>query len=223
MNSQKRQPSNAGAIAHELETLFAKLRRLEREADVSEMEPARTVLAKFKRGAVEWIDRLMPAICNVVLDGSLRDPAILNEFQELRFSVPDPRQTSLTWGPYLARLRHVVLLALEAGVSAEGAIGQINGAAERSAAAGMPERASSGCGPGGAVQPAKETFTCKDLAERWSLGQSTIRRLFHDEAGVLRIPHSHRRGKRDYVSLRIPAAVAARVRARMSRPLFKVE
>ena len=228
MNSQKRLPSSVGALVHELETLFAKLRRLEREGNASEMETTRIALATFKRGMVERLDRLMPAISNVVLDGSLQDPAILDEFERLRFSVPDPRQTSLTWAPYLARLRQVLLLALGAGVSNASATGKVNGHPERSGAIRMndvePERASLGSGPSGAaVQLAKETFTCKELAQRWSLGQSTIRRIFRDEPGVLRIPHSRRRGKRDYISLRIPAAVAARVRSRLSRPLFKVE
>ena len=72
----------------------------------------------------------------------------------------------------------------------------------------------------------KETdkhFTPKELAEQWGLDQSTVRRMFRDEEGVLRIPHLRRSGKRDYVSLRIPASVAARVHERRSRSLFKIQ
>jgi len=71
----------------------------------------------------------------------------------------------------------------------------------------------------------KETephYTVKQLAERWGLDQSTVRRMLRDEPGVLRLPHLRRRGKRDYVSLRIPASVAARVHERRSRSLFKI-
>jgi hypothetical protein len=60
-------------------------------------------------------------------------------------------------------------------------------------------------------------YTVKELAQLWRLDQSTVRRLFRDEPGVLRIPHLRRRGKRDYVSLRIPASVASRVHQTSSR------
>jgi hypothetical protein len=55
-------------------------------------------------------------------------------------------------------------------------------------------------------------YAPKELAELWQLDESTIRRLFQDEPGVLKIGKSNRSdGKRDYVSLRIPASVAERV------------
>jgi hypothetical protein len=55
-------------------------------------------------------------------------------------------------------------------------------------------------------------FTATELAEIWRLDETTIRRLFQDEPGVLKIGKSNRRdGKRDYVTLRIPEAVALRV------------
>jgi hypothetical protein len=228
MNSQKRPRSDAGALIRELESLFARLRRLEGEADATETEAARAALVSFKRGAVEQVNSLMPVISNLVLDSSVREPGILDQYAGLWLSVPEPRQTSWTWGPYVARLREVLLQAVGAA-SATG----VTGKADRHAEAlnrlvitdGEPERASSeSARPGrAAVQKPKETFTVKELAERWSLGESTIRRLFRDEPGVLRIPHSRRRGKRDYVSLRIPASIAARVQARMSRSLFRAE
>ena len=61
-------------------------------------------------------------------------------------------------------------------------------------------------------------FTPKELAELWRLDESTIRRLFQDEPGVLKIGEAGRRNKRDYVTLRIPASTAARFhRARIGQ------
>jgi hypothetical protein len=55
-------------------------------------------------------------------------------------------------------------------------------------------------------------FTVAELAEIWRLDETTIRRVFQDVPGVLRIGRSKRRdGKRDYVTLRIPEGVALRV------------
>lgn len=65
-----------------------------------------------------------------------------------------------------------------------------------------------------AIQPSPfgRHFTAAELAEIWKLDETTIRRLFQDEPGVLRIGKSNRRdGKRDYITLRIPEAVAVRV------------
>jgi hypothetical protein len=61
-------------------------------------------------------------------------------------------------------------------------------------------------------------FTPKELAQRWALDESTIRRMFMDEPGVLKIGKANRRdGKRDYITLRIPESVALRVHQRRSR------
>ena len=55
-------------------------------------------------------------------------------------------------------------------------------------------------------------FTAAELGELWQLDESTIRRIFQDEPGVLKIGKSQRRdGKRDYVTLRIPESVAIRI------------
>jgi hypothetical protein len=60
--------------------------------------------------------------------------------------------------------------------------------------------------------PFEPHFTSHDLAQAWKLDESTIRRMFQDEVGVLKIGKSGRRdGKRDYVTLRIPESVATRV------------
>ncbi|MBI4873391.1 MAG: hypothetical protein HY822_02020 [Acidobacteria bacterium] len=54
-------------------------------------------------------------------------------------------------------------------------------------------------------------YTPTELAERWKLSEQSIRRLFQDEAGVLKIGGGGARGKRAYVTLRIPRAVVERV------------
>jgi hypothetical protein len=61
-------------------------------------------------------------------------------------------------------------------------------------------------------------FTPRELAKLWLLHESTIRRLFLDEPGVLKYCGSPRlNGRREYVTLRIPASVARRVYERRSR------
>ena len=52
-------------------------------------------------------------------------------------------------------------------------------------------------------------LTVEEVAEAWGLSVSTIRRLFQDAPGVLRVGKAGRRdGVRDYVTLRIPESVA---------------
>jgi hypothetical protein len=61
-------------------------------------------------------------------------------------------------------------------------------------------------------------FTPAELGELWGFDQTTIRRMFVDEPGVLKIGKQARRdGKRAYVSVRIPASIAQRVHARKTR------
>lgn len=63
-------------------------------------------------------------------------------------------------------------------------------------------------------------YTVAELAKRWAMGESTIRRLFRDEPGVIKWGHeSVRRNKTkgNYVSLRIPEHVAERVYARLQK------
>jgi hypothetical protein len=68
------------------------------------------------------------------------------------------------------------------------------------------------------VSPFERHYAPKDLAELWQLDESTVRRLFQDEPGVLKIGQTGRRTKRDYVTLRIPESTAARFyKARMGR------
>jgi hypothetical protein len=60
------------------------------------------------------------------------------------------------------------------------------------------------------ADPFERHFTPRELAELWRLDESTVRRLFQDEPGVLKIGNTGRRNKRDYVTLRIPESAAVR-------------
>jgi len=61
-------------------------------------------------------------------------------------------------------------------------------------------------------------FSPAELAVIWNLDPTTIRRIFQDETGVLKIGKSSRRdGKRDYTTLRIPESVALRVYTERSK------
>ena len=61
-------------------------------------------------------------------------------------------------------------------------------------------------------------FTPRELAELWKFDESTIRRMFIDEPGVLIYGKEKRRdGRRDYVTLRIPESVAQKVYERRIR------
>ena len=61
------------------------------------------------------------------------------------------------------------------------------------------------------ASPFERHYTPKELAELWQLDESTIRRIFQDEPGVMNIGQAGRRNKRDYVTLRIPESVVQRV------------
>lgn len=69
-----------------------------------------------------------------------------------------------------------------------------------------------------AQSPAFERhFSPQELAKVWALNPRTIRDIFRDEPGVLKVGREGRRSKRAYVTLRIPATVAQRVYERRSR------
>jgi hypothetical protein len=59
-------------------------------------------------------------------------------------------------------------------------------------------------------------FTSAELAQKIRLHPETIRKLFWDEPGVIRLGRRGDRHRRRYYTLRIPAAVAARVLARLT-------
>ncbi len=60
-------------------------------------------------------------------------------------------------------------------------------------------------------------YTVAEVAELWGWSDTTVRKLFRDEAGVLQsnIPSLLRRKKRN-VSLRIPESVLVRVHAKFA-------
>jgi len=78
-----------------------------------------------------------------------------------------------------------------------------------------------------AREPAETSATMPDFAARhytpaevgklWGLSADTVRRLFEKEPGVLLIGDPSRRGKRRYLTLRIPESVVSRVHRKMSR------
>jgi len=47
-------------------------------------------------------------------------------------------------------------------------------------------------------------YTCKEVGRLWGLSPDTVRKLFSDYPGVLKVAQPGRRFKRSYVSLRIP-------------------
>ena len=53
-------------------------------------------------------------------------------------------------------------------------------------------------------------FTCKEVAEMWKVSDDLVRRLFYNVTGVLKIAQPARRGKRSYVTLRIPESILQR-------------
>ena len=70
----------------------------------------------------------------------------------------------------------------------------------------------------GAPNPFERLYTPKELAELWKLSEQSIRRLFADQPGVFTIGSSNPRGRRGYVTLRIPGAIVDRVfRERLTR------
>jgi hypothetical protein len=59
-------------------------------------------------------------------------------------------------------------------------------------------------------------FTPQELAGAWGVSAETIRQIFREEQGVLKIGKSGTRTKRGYFTLRIPKEVAERVHRRLS-------
>lgn len=73
---------------------------------------------------------------------------------------------------------------------------------------------------GGSVSadPHERHLTPKEISELWQLDVSTVRRIFQDEPGVLKLGKDGRRdGKRDYMTLRIPDSIFRRVYAERTR------
>jgi predicted transcriptional regulator len=58
-------------------------------------------------------------------------------------------------------------------------------------------------------------YTAKEIAELWQLSEDTVRKIFRDTPGVLKIAQPTRRFKRAYVSLRIPESVVQKRHAEL--------
>jgi hypothetical protein len=67
------------------------------------------------------------------------------------------------------------------------------------------------------VSAAERHYTVREVAALWGLCADTVRSLFADEPGVLRLGHGDLRTKRKYVGMRIPESVLQRVHARALR------
>lgn len=62
----------------------------------------------------------------------------------------------------------------------------------------------------------EQHYAPADLAKVWGVSVQTIRELFRDEEGVLKIGSDGTRNRRAYKTLRIPHSVAERVHTRLS-------
>lgn len=62
----------------------------------------------------------------------------------------------------------------------------------------------------------EQHYAPDELAELWGVSTETIRAIFREEPGVLKIGKTGTRYKRGYVTLRIPRDVAERVHTRLS-------
>ncbi len=60
-------------------------------------------------------------------------------------------------------------------------------------------------------------YNAEDIAKILKISATTARRLFADEDGVFRIANDPSRGKRSYVTMRVPAHVFERVVRRLSK------
>ena len=60
-------------------------------------------------------------------------------------------------------------------------------------------------------------YTVLEIAKMWSLSEHTIRRIFHNEEGVVNWGRADNRRKRHYLTLRIPESVMLRVYQRIRK------
>jgi hypothetical protein len=203
-----------------LEGFFAEFQRLTRELDADEESPEiRIQLGALKRMLSERLPVMCQQIRPEVVELEFWEPGVLSAFDEIWLDWPDRLQGPASWLGYMGRLRRFLLDALKP----DPALMTNAPASHRKAVENpLPSVPQLEFPSSGGIQEAERHFTPKELADSWGLDQSTVRRMFRDEEGVLRLPHLGRRGKRDYVTLRIPASVAARVHERRSRSLFKI-
>lgn len=63
---------------------------------------------------------------------------------------------------------------------------------------------------------AEKHYTPDELAKLWAISPETVRKLFRNEPGVLKIGKTGSRYRRGYITLRIPEQVAERVHRKLS-------
>jgi hypothetical protein len=63
-------------------------------------------------------------------------------------------------------------------------------------------------------------YRIKELAALWGLSPKTVRRLFADEIGVIRVVN-HAAAKRKYATVSIPASVASRVHEKLGTAILQ--
>jgi hypothetical protein len=63
---------------------------------------------------------------------------------------------------------------------------------------------------------AEKHYAPDELAELWGVHPETIRNIFREESGVLKIGDKNPKHKRSYITIRIPVSVAERVHKRLS-------
>ena len=63
---------------------------------------------------------------------------------------------------------------------------------------------------------AERHFTAGEIAKAWQLSVETVRSIFREEPGVLKISRPATKYKRGYMTLRIPREVAMRVHRRFT-------
>jgi len=58
-------------------------------------------------------------------------------------------------------------------------------------------------------------YSVVELSKLWGFSEKTVRRLFANEPGVIKIAHEETQYKRGYTSIRVPEDVARRVHGRL--------
>ncbi len=66
-------------------------------------------------------------------------------------------------------------------------------------------------------------YSINEVAKLWGLSRETVRKLFRDRPGVLKISRPGLTGRRIYVTLRIPARVLHQVHRELSAHSLKTE
>src|SRR5664280_3848433 len=61
-------------------------------------------------------------------------------------------------------------------------------------------------------------YSVAEIATLWNLSEDSIRNIFRDEPGVLKIGSSFKRRKRGYIVLRVPESILQKVHESLRKP-----